>query len=74
MPKKKDPTLQDKLRHWVENNRDRWYTASYKDIHIETGVSFATLYRYYPLIVARAADILPSEVKAKREAHFGDRP
>lgn len=67
MPKPKDPTLQDKLRHWVENNPDRWYTARYEDIHIETGVSFHTVYRYYLLIVARAADILPSEVKANEK-------
>ena len=74
MPNPKDPTLQDKLRQWVENNPDRWYTAKYKEIHIETGVSFPTLYRYYPLIVARVAGILPSVVKAKRDEHFGDRP
>ncbi len=74
MPRPKDPTLQDKIQEWVENNPDRWYTAEYKDISVETGVSTSTVYRYYMLIVAKAANITPSEVKEKREEHFGVSP
>ncbi len=74
MPRPKDPTLQEKLQQWVENNPDRWYTAKYEDISVETGVSMSTVYRYFKLIVARAANILPSEVQAKREAHGGVSP
>ena len=75
MPKPtKDPNLQEKIQHWVEKNPERWYTAKYEDIHVETGVSVSTLYRYFPLIVAKVADILPSEVKAKREEHMGVSP
>ena len=75
MPKPtKDPNLQEKIRHWVEKNPERWYTAKYEDIRVETGVSVSTLYRYFPLIVAKVADILPSEVKAKREEHIGVSP
>ena len=72
MPKPtKDPNLQEKIQHWVEKNPERWYTAKYEDIRVETGVSVSTLYRYFPLIVAKVADILPSEVKAKREETHG---
>ena len=75
MPKPwKDPELQNKMRDWVEKNPDRWYTAKYEDIHIETGVSVPTLYRYFPLIVAEFARILPSEVMKKREEHMGVSP
>ena len=74
MTRPKDPTLQEKLKDWVENNPDRWYTAKYEDISVETGVSMSTVYRYFKLIVARAANILPSEVQAKREAQGGVSP
>ena len=67
-------TQQDKLRHWVENNPDRWWTAKYEDIRVEADVSIATLYLYFPLILAEAANILPSEVQAKREEHHGVSP
>ena len=72
MPKPwKDPELQNKMRDWVEKNPERWYTSKYEDIHDETGVSVPTLYRYFPLIVAEFAQILPSEVMKKREEHMG---
>ena len=75
MPKPwKDPELQNKMRDWVEKNPERWYTAKYEDIHDETDVSVPTLYRYFPLIVAEFAKILPSEVKAKRQEHMGISP
>ena len=75
MPKPwKDPELQDKIRAWVEKNPERWYTTKYEDIHVETGVSVSTLYRYFPLIVAEFAQILPSEVMKKREEHMGVSP
>ena len=71
---RREPKAHNKMRTWVEKNPERWYTAKYEDIHIETGVSFSTLYRYFPLIVAEFAQILPSEVKAKREEHGGTMP
>ena len=71
---RRDPEIQNKIRKWVEKNPDRWYTAKYENIHVETGVSVASLYRYFPLIVAEVANILPSEVKAKREVHMGVSP
>ena len=75
MPKPwKDPEIQNKITQWVEKNPSRWYTAKYEDIKVETGVSVASLYRYFPLIVAKVANILPSEVKAKREAEMGVSP
>ena len=75
MPKPwKAPELQNKMRAWVEKNPERWYTAKYEDIHVETGVSVSSLYRYFPLIVAKIANILPSEVKTKREAEMGVSP
>ena len=75
MPKpRREPKAHNKMRDWVEKNPERWYTARYGDIHIETDVSFSTLYRYFPLIVAEFAQILPSEVKAKREEHGGTMP
>ena len=75
MPKPwKDPEIQNKIRQWVEKNPSRWYTAKYEDIQVETGVSISSLYRYFPLIVAKVADILPSEVSAKREEEMGVSP
>ena len=75
MPKPtKDPNLQEKIQHWVEKNPERWYTAKYEDIHVETGVSVSTLYRYFPLIVAKVADMLPSEVTERRQEHMGISP
>ena len=75
MPKPwKDPELQNKMRDWTEKNPDRWYTAKYEEIHVETGVSVPTLYRYFPLIVAEVAKILPSEVIEKRQEHIGISP
>ena len=70
----KDPEIQNKIRQWVEKNPSRWYTAKYEDIRVETGVSVSSLYRYFPLIVAKAADILPSEVSEKREGEMGVSP
>ena len=75
MPKPwKDAELQNKMRDWAEKNPDRWYTAKYEEIRDETGVSAPTLYRYFPLIVAEFAQILPSEVMEKREEHMGVSP
>ena len=74
MARPKDPTLQEKLRQWVEKNPDRWYTTKYEDISMESGVSMSTVYRHYLLAVARVADILPSEVQKKREEHAGISP
>jgi hypothetical protein len=71
MPRPKDPTLQEQLRQWVKKYPDR---TKYEDIAVGAGVSAATVSRYYPLVVARVANILPSEVKAKREEHFGGSP
>ncbi len=72
MPKPwKAPELQNKIRQWVEKNPERWYTVKYEDIHVETGVSVSTLYRYFPLIVAEFAKILPTEVIEKRQEHMG---
>lgn len=58
----------------MKKNPERWYTAKYEDIHVETGVSVPTLYRYLPLIVAEFAQILPSEVIEKRQEHIGISP
>ena len=75
MPKpRREPKAHNKMRTWVEKNPERWYTAKYEDVHIETGVSFSTLYRYFPMIVAEFAQILPSEVMKKREEHGGTMP
>ena len=75
MPKPwKDPELQNKIRQWVEKNPECWYTVKYEDIHVETGVSVSSLYRYFPLIVAKIAGIPPSEVKEKRQEHMGISP
>ena len=75
MPKPwKAPELQNKIRQWVEKNPERWYTVKYEDIHVETGVSVSTLYRYFPLIVAEFAKILPTEVIEKRQEHMGISP
>ena len=68
---KRDPELKNKIRQWVEKNPERWYTAKYEDIHVETGVSASSLYRYFPLIVAEVGNILPSEVIEKRQEHMG---
>ena len=58
MPKPwKAPELQNKIRQWVEKNPERWYTVKYEDIHVETGVSVSTLYRYFPLIVAEDCEV-----------------
>ena len=65
------PTLQEKMQRWVKNNPDRWYTVRVIEIHAETGISEATLHRYLVLHIAREADILPSEVKAKRREGIG---
>ena len=62
------------MQDWVEKNPDRWYTATYEDISVETGVSPSTLYRYFPLIVAEATGLLPSEVLDKRREHLGTSP
>lgn len=70
----KDPEIQRKIKDWVQKHPSRWYTAKYEDIRVEAGVSLSSLYRYFPLIVAQAAALLPSEVKAKREEHIGVSP
>lgn len=70
----KDPEIQRKISDWVQQNPSRWYTAKYDDIRVEADVSLASLSRYFPLIVAQAAKMLPSEVKAKREEHIGVSP
>ena len=75
MPKPtKDPEIQRKITEWVEKNPERWYTTKYEDIHLETGVSETSIYRYFSLIVARVANIPPSEVKKKPEAEMGVSP
>lgn len=75
MPKPwKDPEVQNRIKAWVEKNPSRWYTAKYADIRIEADVSLSSLYRYFPLIVARAANILPSQVKRKRREEGGSGP
>ena len=71
---KRDPVIQETIRQWVEKNPDRWYTARYEDINVETGISVSSLYRYFSLIVAKVANILPSEVKKNREQHMGVSP
>lgn len=71
---KKNPVIQQRIRDWVENNPSRWYTAKYADIRIEADVSLSSLYRYFPLIVARAANTLPSQVKRKRREEGGSGP
>lgn len=70
----KDPEIQRKIKEWVEKNPSRWWTAKYEDIRVAADVSLSSLYRYLPLIMARAAEMLPSEVKAKREEEGGSRP
>lgn len=70
----KDPEIQRKIKDWVEKNPSRWWTAKYKDIQVEADVSLASLSRYFPLIVAEVANLLPSEVKAKRQEHIGVSP
>ena len=74
MPRPKNPEIQEALKTWVGKNPERWYTAKYEDIHAETGVSLSSIYRYFPLIVARAADILPSQVMNKRNEEQGISP
>ena len=68
------PTVQERIKQWIERNPTRWYTAFYEDIKVEAGVSVHSLYRYYPLLVAKVAGILPSEVKAKRWQEGGFKP
>ena len=68
---KRDPELKNKIRQWIEKNPERWYTAKYEDLTIETGVSVSSLYRYFPLIVAEVGNILPSKVIEKRQEHMG---
>ena len=70
----KDPEIQQKIKDWVEENPERRYTTKYEDIAVEAGVSLSSLYRYFLLVVAAAEEMLPSEVKAKREAHRGVSP
>ena len=67
----RDPTIQEKLQRWVKDNPDRWYTARFIEVHAETGVSEASINRYLPLHIAKAAKILPSEVKQKRRETIG---
>lgn len=75
MPKPyKDPEIQQRIKNWVEQHPDRVYTATYKDIQVEADVSLASLYRYFPLIVARVVDVLPSVVIEKRLAKGGMSP
>ncbi len=71
---KKDTMIKNKIRKWVEKNPERWYTAKYEDIHVETGVSMSSLYRYFSLIVAEVGNILPSEVIENRQAEMGISP
>ena len=70
----KDPELQQRMKDWIAENPDRWYTARYQDIAAETSVSLTTLTRYYPLLVAQVANIPPSEVQDKRREHLGQHP
>ena len=59
------------MRDWIEANPDRWYTVSYDDLAIETGVSKSTLYRHFILLLARKAGILPSAIQKKRSEQTG---
>lgn len=70
----RSPKIQDTIKKWVLKNPDRWYTAKLEDIHAETGVSVSSLYRYLALIIAKEADIPPSEVIENRRTHMGTSP
>ena len=63
-----------RIKNWVEKNPHRWYSAKFSDIQVETDVSESSLYREYALLVAQVANILPSEVLAKRREIHGTSP
>ena len=65
----KNPRMQTLLKAWIEKHPDRWYTTRYQDIAMESGCSEATVCRYYKLLVARCANILPSEVSQRMQEH-----
>ena len=64
----------NKIRQWLKKNPDCWHTTTYKEISFQTGVPVTTLYRRFPVIVAEALKILPSEVKKKRQEEMGVSP
>ena len=70
----KSPELQDRICNWVRKNPERWFTAKYEDIKVEAEVSVSTLYRYFPLVVAKIAKITPTEVMDKRREQMGMSP
>lgn len=70
----KDPEIQRKIKEWIEKHPERIYTAKYKDIAVEADVSLPSLYRYFPVIAARAVKLLPSEVIEKRREAGGMGP
>lgn len=72
MPKPtKDPTIQQKIKGWIEKNMERTYTAKYKDIAVEADVSLSSMYRYFPIVAARVMNVLPSVILQKRQEAGG---
>lgn len=71
LDKRVDHEKQNAIIKWIENNPDRWYTTSYDDLVVETGVPKPFLYRCFTQRLSEIANIPPSEIQKWRSEHTG---
>ena len=60
-------TVREKLAQWLKDNPDGWLTGTYDSIAKETGMSPGSVNRHLLELVAARDEILPSDVKRKRQ-------
>ena len=60
-------TVRQKLAQWLNANPDAWLTESFQSIAKETGMSAGSVNRHLLEIIADHENILPSEVKKRRQ-------
>ena len=60
-------TVRQRLDAWLEANPEAWLTESYKSIANQTDMSAGSVNRHLLEIIADRENILPSEVKKRRQ-------
>ena len=60
-------TVRQRLAKWLEANPEAWLTESYEFIANQTNMAAGSVNRHLLELVAEREEILPSEVKKKRQ-------
>lgn len=60
-------TVRQRLAKWLEANPEAWLTESYETIANQTNMSAGSVNRHLLELVAERENILPSDVKEKRQ-------